>query len=186
MELHIQLVGESPLLQNNGASINPQKAGTRARDYDPTLEAEQRLYRDPQTRQLGHPTLALYRAFIGGARPFRVRRSSAAKLLAGALQIKPVPLVPLLQPDGQPIDQYQLDVRSVVVSRQRIPRVRPRFDEWRLDLIVELDERVWEQSLVGLFKEIVGHAGRVVGLGDFRPEKLGYFGRFRLEGENNK
>ena len=52
---------------------------------------------------------------------------------------------------------------------------RPRFDDWRLDLTLLIDCDLWSGAEV---RELVETAGQRVGLGDFRPERGGPFGRF--------
>jgi hypothetical protein len=68
---------------------------------------------------------------------------------------------------------------AVVVQRARILRTRAKFDApWSLGFTVEVNpELVGEQELAG-WLEI---AGDRVGLGDWRPEKSGGYGRFRLD-----
>ena len=49
------------------------------------------------------------------------------------------------------------------------------FNDWALDITVELDT---ELINVKLFREIVDVAGKRIGLGDFRPDNKGPFGKF--------
>jgi hypothetical protein len=62
-----------------------------------------------------------------------------------------------------------------VVRGSRIPRARPRFDEWALEFrIVNLDPGLLRRDVI---HRILVDAGRFHGLGDFRPE----FGLFKVE-----
>ena len=63
---------------------------------------------------------------------------------------------------------------GVVVKRDRIQRMRPIFRQWALDVELELQTDVLDESA---FLEIAALAGRVAGLGTSR--KLGY-GRFSV------
>jgi len=68
-----------------------------------------------------------------------------------------------------------LDKRRVMIQRQGINRVRPAMRAgWKatFDLLVMLPEYVDRQSL----RETIESAGRLIGLGDFRPT----FGRFGI------
>ena len=69
---------------------------------------------------------------------------------------------------------------AVVVQRARILRTRAKFDvPWSLSFAVEADpELVGEQELARWLE--IG--GSRVGLGDWRPEKSGTYGRVRLSG----
>jgi hypothetical protein len=65
---------------------------------------------------------------------------------------------------------------SVKVGRVRVMRCRPHFREWGLTADGWLDE---DQLNADELRVIVKDAGRLVGLGDWRPR----FGRFNAEVE---
>ena len=65
----------------------------------------------------------------------------------------------------------------VVVQRNRILRTRARFDEWALDFSVEGEDDLVDADHLTHWLTI---AGRRIGLGDWRPEKSGNYGRFAL------
>lgn len=69
-------------------------------------------------------------------------------------------------------DPLYLDMRPVVVQRARVVRIRPTFKPgWTLDFEIEcLDEQLDS----GLIQDVLTHAGKQVGIGDYRPR----FGRF--------
>ena len=73
------------------------------------------------------------------------------------------------------IQTWEIDRRPVVVQRARIVRSRPMLKKWALSFQVDFDEDEITREVI---KEIMDFAGRRVGIGDFRPEKGGPFGRF--------
>ncbi len=66
----------------------------------------------------------------------------------------------------------------VVVQRSRVLRTRAQFRPWALTFTVEVGDELVDQSQLGAWLDI---AGRRIGLGDWRPEKSGSFGRFSVE-----
>jgi len=70
------------------------------------------------------------------------------------------------------------DSRSVVVGKSRIMRTRPRFDSWTLEVRLHYDIKVINREDL---LNILSNGGRLVGLGDYRLEKGGDFGRFSVE-----
>lgn len=70
------------------------------------------------------------------------------------------------------------DMRSVVVQRARLMRCRPIFPEWSVVAELVYDEAVIDKASL---LQIANTAGALVGMGDFRPEKGGDFGRFEVE-----
>ena len=64
---------------------------------------------------------------------------------------------------------------GVVVQRARILRTRAKFDKWGAIFTIEVDEELVGKDQLASWLDI---AGRRIGLGDWRPEKSGQYGRF--------
>ena len=70
-------------------------------------------------------------------------------------------------------------VVPVVVSRQRILRTRAKFDRpWSVVGVADVDEELVDKDKLTAWLAL---GGRRVGLGDWRPEKSGHYGRFNLK-----
>lgn len=67
---------------------------------------------------------------------------------------------------------------GVIVQRDRILRTRAKFDEWAVAFTVEADDELVDDRQLASWLDI---AGRRIGLGDWRPEQFGHFGRFVTE-----
>ncbi len=67
------------------------------------------------------------------------------------------------------------DRRPVVVQRARIIRTRPKLEKWALSFQIEYDDEEISKEVIN---ELLVFAGKRVGIGDYRPEKGGPFGRF--------
>ena len=63
----------------------------------------------------------------------------------------------------------------VVVQRNRIERTRAKFDTWSVTFLLEAEDELVDQPQLITW---LGIAGRRVGMGDWRPEKSGDYGRF--------
>ena len=70
-------------------------------------------------------------------------------------------------------DEFR-DVRGVRIGQSRVMRTRPIFRNWQAEFEVLFDDEQVNQSDV--VRAIVD-AGRISGVGDFRPK----FGRFEVE-----
>ena len=66
----------------------------------------------------------------------------------------------------------------VAVQRNRLWRVRPLFPEWAVTFLVDVDDELVDAHHLGEWLDI---GGRRIGLGDWRPEKSGSYGRFRTD-----
>lgn len=76
---------------------------------------------------------------------------------------------------------FEVDSRSVVIPATggRIMVHRPRLDEWDLSFTLEVDDAMFTADFVRL---LVDDAGSKIGLGDFRPDRKGPFGKFVVTG----
>jgi hypothetical protein len=74
---------------------------------------------------------------------------------------------------------FEIDSRSVVIPATggRIMCHRPRLDKWRTNFTLAVDESIFT---LGFVRTLVEDAGKNVGLGDFRLEKKGPFGKFGI------
>jgi hypothetical protein len=55
--------------------------------------------------------------------------------------------------------------------------VRPRFDDWHLEVEIEVDQA---QMPLTMARDLVDIAGSRCGLGDFRPQRKGTYGRYKV------
>ena len=61
------------------------------------------------------------------------------------------------------------------MTKGRMMVTRPKFDEWKLEFNVKFNE---DDIPIEVMKNIIDYAGQYVGIGDWRPDKKGQFGKF--------
>lgn len=174
--ISITVVGKSPLLTHNPASTGaPKKEGKGSRIPTPEDEAEAGCYR-LEDGTLAIPGIGPRNAIIAAAGDYKKARGKGS--MRGVLSHIVVleELIPLKRLDGSPIKDYVIDSRRAVVQRQGIIRSRPRFNEWSATFTVEYDEALISDPQI--IVEIANDAGQRIGIGDYRPAKTGWFGRF--------
>ncbi len=78
-----------------------------------------------------------------------------------------------------PAKHFEVDSRPVTIpaTKGRIMRHRPRFDNWGAQFKLMIDDALLDPKTVGT---LLSEAGQSIGIGDFRPEKRGPFGRFMV------
>jgi hypothetical protein len=76
--------------------------------------------------------------------------------------------------DGLWKDENHRHVCTVVIARQRVPRCRPIFQDWKVTATGFLDDG---QLNFTELQDIAETAGQLVGLGDWRPR----YGRFQSQ-----
>lgn len=94
---------------------------------------------------------------------------------SGVIVTAPVPIAPASAIECEKVHANADGVRG---SGKRVWRSFPRIDQWRgsVEFHIIADEVTPE-----VFEETIRYAGLAVGVGRFRPERGGYFGRFAVE-----
>ena len=73
-----------------------------------------------------------------------------------------------------------VDKRSAVNRniKARIITIRPRWNVWEVKFILKVDNDTITSETI---KQIITHAGDYIGIGSYRPQNNGQFGRFNLK-----
>jgi hypothetical protein len=196
-----RITGIRPLLMNNGAAMIAEPGRSPTDDsglnsgkpvYDNVALAEAATYRTVEG-QLCLLSIAFRAAILGPGgsasgrsvkpldaqgKPSKGKGRSAGQVFSGAVFLVE-DRCPLFHPQTKaPLLDYEIDVRRAVVNKAGIPRARPIIRAWACDLRLEIDEQMIPASVV---LELLQLAGRISGVGDYRPQKKGPFGLFAAE-----
>jgi hypothetical protein len=185
LTLDIRIDGTSPLLMcrfsEQAEQSVPGGAGADAprpvhhKAATPREIAETLCYRLPDG-QLYIPASAVQRAFVEAAADFKHRgKRQSLKYQAGAAFLCTSDVL-LFEP---PLFEFEVDSRPVTITatKGRVMRHRPRIEKWSLRFTATLEDDLISSDTA---RAILTHAGRIKGIGDFRPEKRGPFGRFAI------
>lgn len=171
--VEVTIKGITPLLMHRfrleGAD-STSKMRTGVPDWK--KEAEFALYCDGEG-VLYQPAEHIERAMTAAAGSLKIpgkRGATYSKLVSSTVDVIPSTI-------PHKIQRYEIDARPVVVQRARIIRYRPRLDEWELDFTLQLND---DQLPIEVCKRILDDAGLYVGIGDFRPQRKGKFGKFMV------
>jgi len=177
--LQISIDGTSPLIQHKWS----EKALRQLRDKGGGKKTKNREPRDPQaeakaatyfTKDGSHgiPLLALKSAIIEAAHKdigfekTLVRKGLFIKAPDEALVLPMKCSEPIVREDSVRVGMGSADLRY-----------RPQFNEWSVDLLCEYDADLLQPTDI---VNLIDRAGFGVGVGEWRPEKGGEFGRFRV------
>ena len=192
MQYRFRISGASAILMHNGAAgldtrspvsreiaaITAKRGGNRTEADDERLrqlECQRSLWLDAG----GAPTIpatAVRAAIETGAR----RRKQGPQVRGGLIVLETV-----FEYDRERYGASQQEIGRkaqftvpVLVKGSRVNRTRARFDPpWSCTVTVDVDEELIDREQLLEWLDI---AGRQVGLGDWRPEKSGVFGRFTV------
>ena len=179
LDLNVEITGRTPLLMHafTDEAMASATEGTRAAvtgdKGTPREQAAASLY----IGQDGHiviPQPNLFRCIIDAGKFFKAGKSKITTLKTSLIpSCLDMPAVEyLLAHDGWEVDSRPVRIPA---TGGRIVRHRARFDAWSLTFEAQLDTAVMSAKLL---REIVDKAGAAIGLGDFRPDCKGPFGKF--------
>jgi len=171
--IQVRIRGIRPLLQNAFVQESADTA-KKGKTYDDLDEAQKRLIRDSEGN-IAQPALQIEGSLIKAAAEFKFQGRKTYKDIFKAGVFVDPPYVPHIN------TEWVIDKQRVVVNRAGILRCRPRFDSWELDFnILVREERIQPRVI----QDILHHAGRFQGIGDYRP-RYGLFQieRFEVEGQ---
>ena len=190
MQYRITVSGVSPIIHHNGAAgldtrspvsrqiatIAAKRGGDRTEVDDNQLrelEAQRALWLD-ESGAPAIPATAIRAAIEAGA-----RKRKQGTQVRGGLMVLSTAFDYDTEKYGTGVEKLGRSTQytvPVVVKNSRILRTRAKFDEpWSCTFELDVDD---EQIDLSQLLEWLDIAGRQIGLGDWRPEKSGVFGRF--------
>lgn len=177
-DFHIR--GLSPLLMHNPASMlvvdeKANKATTRAKKIPPPdVEAEAAAYRN-KDGSLYFPAIGCKRGVVRAAAGKKIGKQFAPRLvMAGLFEVDE--RMNLYHPDTkEPLTDYEIFAATVIIQKARVIHNRPRLQSWAGTIRFEINDDFLAPDHVF---DLLGQAGLLAGLGDWRPEKGGRFGRY--------
>ncbi len=171
--------GVSSLLMHNPHMMGQPKSGGRVSQVpSPIDEARQGLYRNDDGT-LYIPSIAFRNAMLKAAGMHRVKKYSGRTIAASSV-FNVDSRTPLVHPETNvPLtDEWNVHTVRVVVQGNGIIRSRPEIPEWAA---VASFEVILADMQPVILEQWFNEAGRVAGVGDWRPEKQGPHGRFTAQ-----
>jgi len=180
-QITVEIRGTSPLLIHRFHEDSEQAKPTRrmvVQQRDPLAEATKAAYiAGDGTFYFSAFSIPNCMANAGANHKMRGSRKTLRFIVPSAVRIQ-AETITILNGDG-PAKRFEVDSRPVTIpaTKGRIMRYRPRFDVWGAKFTLLLDENAL--SIEDAHK-LLEEAGQYIGIGDFRPEKRGPFGCFRV------
>lgn len=167
------LIGDSPLIVHAWSEkakklmLDKQmkKAKTAKEAKDPQADYEACFYRTP-TGAYGFPAIGVKAAMISACRYADMKMTEAR----GAFHID-AEMVELLGAPRPREDMVRVGMGTADI------RYRPEFVDWKMPVTLKINASVISAEQVANLLNIAGFG---VGLGEWRPEKNGQYGRFHV------
>ena len=174
------IVGTSPLIQHNWSQKGLDQLRLTAQERkkqpktarDPEGEAAAALYVTDQGEP-GIPLTAFKSALIGAAhKDFGLTKVLLRKAFF-------IPSTDSNRVVAMEAEEYTIREDVVRIGQNQTDlRYRPQFDSWRVNIVAEIDSELLK---IDDIVKLVDRAGFSIGIGEWRPEKGGEYGRFELD-----
>lgn len=188
--IDIVLVGVSPMLMNRMTDeallglVLKTKAPKNAANKGVKEQCEEKIYRDPEST-ICIPAKNLFASLAEAGRSVRldgkkqVSTADSSKLAAIlSIEGEYLPLVKASD-NTQPAGWVErLDKGTNPNGGTAVGICRPMFSDWAIRLRICANLAEYQESIV---RELFDRAGNEIGLCDWRPQRKGLFGRFRVD-----
>jgi hypothetical protein len=176
------IVGITPMLQHRfeeGSEVDTTTRTIIQNRGTPREQAEKVVYRNGNGFYFPGTWIASSITEAGGAHKLRGSRKSAKYVVPAAVRVKEID-IPVRNGDGKTLAaDFEVDSRpvSIPATKGRIMRHRPRFDVWSAQFTLTINDKLLPEEFV---HQLLTEAGEQQGIGDFRPQRRGPFGTFRV------
>jgi len=173
-KVEVKIKGTTPLMQNrfDTAFELEKKLKLQRKSIDKVPSVEQRLYKNGQGIYV--PSEWIEGTLKNAAKGFKMKGNRTyTKAIAGMVEVTPEEII--IEPQ-----KWVSDIRSAVNHNMRQARIiveRPRFNEWALEFTLNIDDDLDVEKV----KEILVEAGKTEGIGSYRPNCGGKFGKFKID-----
>src|SRR5262245_11298538 len=193
--IRVRCRGTSPLLFNrmtmeqlDGLRTKEKGSKNRPRPKDPRDEAAPKVHQDEEGMPL-LPDEMLFACLVNAGVFVRLdgKRQVSTKdstTLPGFLEVEER-VIYLMHPDDAKLNKkkplrWEVDMRQGKNPNggEAVCIVRPRFDLWAFEVTIQIDASEIDENLI---RELFDKAGKRIGIGDFRPQKKGRYGKFVVE-----
>lgn len=169
----ITIKGISPLLFNRfiDAELEPPPG---PKEPNKINDPERKLYKLPDGK-IYTPYTHIQGSLTEAAKQFQIKgksRATYSKLFGSQVEVNPDAIVHKHQ------DWEVFSISAVnPMTRGRIMTHRPMMKEWELSFTIDYNA---DAILDEVLKSVLDYAGLYVGIGDWRPDKKGKFGKYMV------
>lgn len=172
----LTLIGDSPLIvhawsekaKRQMLDKQMKKASGGKQPKDPEADYQACFYWTPDG-QHGFPAIGVKAAMVGACR-FVDMKMTAAR---GAFHID-AEMLPVIGTPSPREDMVRVGMGTADI------RYRPEFRTWRIPLAVKFNANAISAEQIA---NLLNTAGFAIGIGEWRPERNGSYGRFHVAGE---
>jgi len=177
-EVNVKIEGITPLLMNSSIGVDDDVIKKVTGSTSKLAEAEQvcfkKLYMMPDGT-VYQPGIHVERMLSESAKNYKIKgkgKSTYSKIFGSAITVAPDAIPHLIK-------DWKVNAQNVVIpsTKGRVMCYRAEFPKWVLEFTIQVLD---DQIPLEVVKQVIEYGGIYNGLGDFRPQKKGKFGKFMV------
>jgi hypothetical protein len=173
-KIQVTIEGTTPLLFNRFRDVAIEGKSKKRTGAMAESDIEDKLYLDEEGKTM-LPAVYLKNCIVEASKQFKIvgkGKSTYSKLVASTVEIEPFYI-------DLNASKYEIFRISAVnpMTRGRMMTERPKFNKWSASFELILND---ESVPISVINEILEHSGKYVGIGDWRPQTKGMFGKFMI------
>jgi hypothetical protein len=172
-QIKVQIEGTTPILFNRFRDTAIEGKSKKRTGALAEADIEDKLYKNGNKVYI--PSVYLKNCIVEASKQFKIigkGKSTYTKIVASTVDVVPFMI-------DFKSGNYEVFRISAVnpMTKGRMMTERPKFSKWSAEFEIVLNDPAVPVSVIN---EILEHAGKYVGVGDWRPEKKGMFGKFMI------
>jgi len=171
-KIKVRVEGISPLLMNRFRDKAIEGKSKKRTGSMLTEDIEDKLYIYEGTPYI--PSVYFRNCIVEASKQFKIigkGKSTYSKIVGATVDVFPE-MISL----KQGFEPFRIAAVNPM-TKGRMMVTRPRFNKWNVEFEIILNDDGVDKEVMN---EILTQAGRYVGIGDWRPEKKGMFGKFMV------
>lgn len=173
-KIKVTIEGITPILFNRFRDVEIEGKSKKRTGAMAEKEIEDKLYLDEKGKtQL--PSVYIKNSITEAGKQFKIigkGKSTYSKIVASTVDIEPF----YIEMDVKKYEVFRISAVNPM-TKGRMMTERPKYTSWKTSFQIILNDPAVPVSVIN---EILEHAGKYVGVGDWRPEKKGMFGKFMI------
>lgn len=172
-KVNVIIEGVTPLLINRFRDTQIEGKSKKRTGAITESDIEDKLY--ITDGKVFIPSVYIKNSIVEASKQFKIigkGKSTYTKIVASTVDVNPF----MIRLNS---DKWEIFRISAVnpMTKGRMMTSRPKFNKWSAEFEILLNDPAVDSSTIN---EILDHAGKYVGVGDWRPEKKGMFGKFLI------
>jgi len=172
--IKVTIEGTTPILFNRFRDVAIEGKSKKRTGAMAESDIEDKLYLDSDGKSQ-IPSVYIKNCITEASKQFKIvgkGKSTYSKLIASTVEIEPFMI-------HLNVGKYEVFRISAVnpMTKGRMMTERPRYTKWIASFELILNDPAVPTSVIN---EVLEHAGKYVGVGDWRPEKKGIHGKFMI------